>query len=137
MKRQNGFTLIELMVVVMIIAILTAVALPSYRKYVVRTHRTDAQRALLDLATRQERYFYSHNTYATSLADLGASATVEGGYYSITSPIVASATDYTIVATAIGTQATNDTQCRALSIDRAGVQRSAGDVNNDPVCWGK
>ncbi|TBR39753.1 MULTISPECIES: type IV pilin protein [Dyella] len=137
MKRQQGFSLIELMVVVMIIAILVAVALPSYRKYVVRTHRTDAQRALLDLATRQEQYFYSHNAYATAIADLGASSTVQGGLYQITTPIAASSTDYTIVATAVGTQQRDDAPCQSMSMNRAGVQTSTGTTANNPVCWGK
>lgn len=137
MKRQNGFSLIELMVVVMIVAILVAIALPSYRRYVVRTHRTDAQRTLLDLATRQERFFYSNNRYATAVADLGASSAVEGGLYQITTPIVASSTNYVIEATAIGTQARDDAQCQTLSIDRAGLQQSTGTVANDAACWGK
>jgi type IV pilus assembly protein PilE len=61
---QAGFTLIELMVVVAIIGILAAVAMPSYRQYVVRASRVEAQAELLQLAALQEKIFLNSNSYA-------------------------------------------------------------------------
>ncbi|WOX06684.1 type IV pilin protein [Microbulbifer pacificus] len=75
MKQQRGFTLIELMIVVAIIAILTAVAWPSYQNHVRSTNRADAQGALLGLAQAMERHFTENGTYkeaAAADADTGA-----------------------------------------------------------------
>ena len=69
-RSVTGFTLVELMVVVAIIGLLAAIAIPSYRDYVIRAQRTDGKSALLDLQARQERYFFSRNVYATDLSDL-------------------------------------------------------------------
>ena len=80
MRRQQGFSLIELMIVVVIAAILAAVALPTYRSYIVRSHRVDAQRALTDLAARQERYLYSNNKYTKNLSDLGGTSSMAANF---------------------------------------------------------
>lgn len=136
MNRANGFSLIELMIVVVIVAILAAVAIPSYRQYVVRSHRIDAQRALLEVAGRQERYFYSNNAYADTLAKLSATSSMAGDYYAISIPS-ASSTDFTATATAVGIQQRDDSLCQTLSLNRAGVQQSTGTTANSPKCWGK
>jgi type IV pilus assembly protein PilE len=138
MRRQAGFTLLEMMIVVIIIAILSAIAIPTYRKYVLRSHRTEAQRALLDLAGRQERYFYAQNKYATKLVDLNGTTTMAGNgdNYVIVDPISASSTDYSMTATAIGNQLRDDVDCKSLTINRVGVQ-TAVPAANASLCWGK
>ena len=138
MRRQQGFTLIELMIVVLIVAILGAIAIPSYRKYVVRSHRVDAQRALTELAARQERYLYSNNAYADSVSDLGGTSSMAGSYYTVTmDPASASSTTFKVVATAVGSQSDDDKACQTLSLDQAGRQESTGSTANDPACWGR
>lgn len=138
MKRHSGFSLIELMIVVAIIAILSAIAIPSYRKYVVRSHRTDAQRALLDLAARQERFFYSNNAYSADLAGLGSNSSAAGQYYSVSvDPAGTSSTAYLVTATATGSQRADDSACQSMSVDQAGRQTSSGTRSNDPACWGR
>ena len=60
----TGFTLIELMIVIVVVAVLAAIAMPSYRQYVLRTHRTEAKRTLLNVAVAQEKFYLQNNTYA-------------------------------------------------------------------------
>lgn len=64
MRRNDGFTLIELMVVVVVIAILAAVAYPSYTRHVAKMHRAQAQSYLLQVAQRQQQYFLDSREYA-------------------------------------------------------------------------
>jgi len=132
----RGFSLIELVIVLLIIAILAAIAIPSYRQYVVRANRVDAQRSLMDLAARQERFFYSRNAYATALSDLGANSSVAGANYTIAPPS-ATSTAFTITASAVGSQQKSDQACQTLTITNTGVQGSTGTTSNDPKCWSK
>ncbi len=95
-----GFTLIELMIVVVIASILLAIAIPTYRHEIQESRRTDAKTALLDLAAREQRYFSVQNSFTTSFVNLGyassgtpASVTVGSGYYSISVSVPAAAPD--------------------------------------------
>lgn len=83
MKKQVGFTLIELMVVVAIVAILAAVAFPSYQDSVRKTRRADAKEALTSAAALQERYFFTHNAYASTVGELGLTGFSTDGHYTI------------------------------------------------------
>ena len=85
-----GFTLVELMVVLVIGAILLAIAVPTYQSQVRQSRRTDAKTAVLDLAAREEKYLSLNNAYTNSAINLGYSATtatwpqtVGSGYYQI------------------------------------------------------
>ncbi|WP_347881010.1 type IV pilin protein [Pseudomonas sp. LA21] len=73
MRRNSGFTLIELMITVAIVAILAAVAYPSYKQYVIRANRSEAQAYLMDIAQRQQQYLMDARAYADSDTTLGAS----------------------------------------------------------------
>lgn len=66
--RQNGFTLIELMITVAVIGILAAIAYPSYTQYVIRGHRAAAQAEMMDIANRQQQFFLANRSYASTLA---------------------------------------------------------------------
>src|ERR1700733_1167388 len=88
--RDRGFTLVELIVAMVILATLAAIAIPSYSIYVLKSHRTEAKSALLDLASLEERYFSTAGTYSLNPTDLGynypagTSFPVGTGYYNIT-----------------------------------------------------
>jgi type IV pilus assembly protein PilE len=66
MTTSRGFTLIELMIVLVIAAILAAVAIPSYRDSVIKGNRRAAQSAMMDIVNRQQEFFVANRTYATT-----------------------------------------------------------------------
>src|SRR5690242_7166450 len=103
-SRVPGFTLIELMIVVAVIAVLTMIALPSYTRYTFRARRAEGQELLLRVATAQERYYSTYNTYAGSVtSDLKFSTdTSANGYYqvSVASSGGSLASGYVLTATA-------------------------------------
>lgn len=140
MKKAKGFTMIELMIVVAIMAILAAIAIPSYRKYVIRANRTEAVSALTDLSNREERFFYSNNRYTSGIAaDLNGTSTM--GTKDYTFAVVASAASvspptYAITATPVGVQLQDDAECQSMSVNNIGVRSSTGTTANNPKCWG-
>ena len=73
-QTRAGFTLIELMIVVVIVAVLAAIALPAYQQYAMEAKRSDAHAALLRIATLQEKFFSNNNQYATTTTALGYAA---------------------------------------------------------------
>lgn len=74
---RRGFTLIELMITVAVVAILAAVAYPSYQDYVRKSHRRSAQSAMMDIANRQQQYLLANRRYATTLAELSYTVPTE------------------------------------------------------------
>ena len=63
MKKQTGFTLIEIMIAVVIVGILAAIAIPSYRTYILKAHRSDAEASLVQIAQLLERQYTANNSY--------------------------------------------------------------------------
>lgn len=141
---MRGVTLMELLTVVMIVGILAAVAVPSYRSYVVRAQRTDATAALLRVAAAQEKFYLQNNRYATNAelavappGGLGIPST-ERGFYQLSTASTNSAVDFTATAQPIagGAQA-SDTRCATFTINEQGrrtAQTSAA-ADNTTLCW--
>lgn len=123
MRRHQGFTLIELMIVVAIIAILAMVAYPSYQDSVRQTRRSGGQSALLQAVQNAERYFTENNTYVGYVVSPAAS---DGGFYNLTHAVAATASTFTISATPIGDQTNDD--CGTMTINNTNVRTPAG-------CW--
>jgi type IV pilus assembly protein PilE len=82
-RTNAGFTLIELMIAIAVVAILAAVALPSYNEYVMRTHRANARAALLQAAQWMERTATAQGRYPLTAAIPAGVLAVEGGRYNI------------------------------------------------------
>jgi type IV pilus assembly protein PilE len=143
--EQRGFTLLELMIVVVIVGILSAFAYPSYMQYVVSTKRTAATSVLLQVADRQQQFFMDNKTYTADMTNLGFSASplVVGddgrpltsgnakSVYTISMSNVA-VTTYTITATPLNAQLTRDTDCGALTLDQSLAKGAGGAVAD---CW--
>jgi len=132
-RYSAGFTLIELMIVVAIVAILMAIAVPSYRQHVVRSNRAAAETFMLEVANRQERFLLDNRRYAASLAALGMSAgsDVSPNYTVTVTDSGGVGLSYTITATPIGSQV-SDTECGVLTLDNQGSKTAAGGGSR---CW--
>lgn len=138
-KKSFGFTLIELMIVVVVIGILAAIAYPSYQQYVNKGRRSDAKAALLNIQLEEEKWRANNTTYTATLSNLGLTA-VSGVYYSPDSYYTLTVsnntgTTYKATATYTGVQ-TGDTDCKTLSIDQDGNKTSTNSSNaSSSDCW--
>lgn len=126
MQKANGFTLIELMIVVAIVAILAMVAYPSYQDSVRKGRRAEARRGLAELQILQERHRTNNTSYATSLT----LPTSDYYTFSIKSGSVSS-TGYTLEADPKDQQA-DDTACDPISLQ---VSATNGVTRTPTGCW--
>ena len=139
MKNQNfirtyismrGFTLIEMMVVVVILGILVSIAYPSYTSYLLKSRRAEAKSMLQEIQLRQEKYRANNSSYG-SLSDLGWTQTLT--HYNLDIPNSSvSGSSYSIQANAkTGSSQLNDmqgsTNCKNLAINQSG--------KTPPACW--
>ncbi len=102
--KNRGFSLIELMIVVAIIAILAGIAYPSYQAYVIRSNRAAAQNFLMEVSSSQRQYMLDNRSYASDLATLGLSLpSAVSGRYTLTFSVDNAATppSYTLTATPV------------------------------------
>ena len=141
--RQRGVTLVELLIVVAIVAILSAIATASYRTYMLRANRTDATAQLLRIQVAEEKYFLQSGAYvtdsvtmATSLnatpQGLGINTTSPGGYYvlSLAPRLAGNTSTYLATANATGSQL-QDSTCPTFSIDDQGTRLPVDSTG----CW--
>ena len=130
MKRRQGFTLIELMIVVAVVAILAAIAYPSYQDSVRKSRRADARSVLLQAAQWMERFYTQNHSYAGGALPAGLTqAPVEGGpkYYNISltncaGAATVTANTFTLRAVPIAGSAQANDRCGALTLTNTGVR---------------
>ena len=127
----RGFTLIEVIVVVVMLGILAAIAIPNYSEYVRRGHRSAAQAYLVDLASRQVQFYLDRRAFADNVAALNVAAPAEiANRYNVAIVVTAGPpATFTITATPTGSQ-TGD-RCGALTIDQTGLRGAAVTTG----CW--
>lgn len=140
--NNKGFSLIELMIVIAIIGVISAVAFPSYTSYMEKSRRADAKIALTKMASIQERYYLQNSTYTTTVADVGG-ADSDDGYYTLSIAAGADgiAEGFILTATAdAGDSQANDTNCKKLILNSLGTKTSEDssgtvDSTNAKKCW--
>ncbi|KUE80896.1 type IV pilin protein [Aeromonas schubertii] len=122
-RSQCGFSLIELMIAVAVVAIIAAVAYPAFTSGLQKSRRAEAIKGLLSMQLRQEEHRITNASYSSTTAQLGAPTS---DYYDF-AVSGASATGYTLTATAKGSQS-GDTACATMSINKA-------DTKTPADCW--
>ncbi len=137
MKKNIGFTLIELLIAVVIVGLLSAIAIPSYNEYVLKSRRTEAQALLLEMAGKQVRFHSENNTYASAVGDLGYGAAGATSYESESasydvSVTAADAASFSLTAAPKNAQSSDD--CGSLSYNSAG-QKSVSGTASVADCW--
>ena len=129
MMKYSGFTLVELMIVVAIVGILVALALPNYQDSVRKPRRTDAQADLLEFAGNAERIFTQENSYL-SVDDDGGIKPANTTYYVYSFPSAATGTTYTLRATPTDVQ--NEDGCGTMTLAQTGEKTYTGSQSG---CW--
>jgi type IV pilus assembly protein PilE len=132
MAGDRGFTLVELLITVGILAILMAIAIPSYERYVVDSNRTEGTIALSAAAQALDRCYSRFSSYDDGACPVTFPIASENGVYSVTA--VLAATTYTLTAAPQGNQATRDAECGSLTLTHTGIRGITG-TGTAEDCW--
>jgi len=137
---SRGITLLEVLVVLVLVGIITALALPGYRHQMIRVHRTEAMIALFDLQSAEEKFFMRHNRYTSEISaappsGLGLSTASSSNKYEVSIAVALDGQSFIATATPTpeGGQAA-DRECSALSLDARG-RRAASGTRDARYCW--
>ena len=133
-KTQRGFSLVELLVVMVIAGILTMIAVPSYQASVIKSRRADGKVALNDIAQKLERCFTQFGAYNAVGCGIVNAQVIQSqeGFYAVTVAIP-NASTYTLTSAPQGAQV-SDAQCGSLGINNTGVRTKPG-TSALQACW--
>lgn len=137
MKRNRGFTLIELMIAVVVLAIIVSIALPAYTNQITETRRAEGKAELMTVAHNLERCYTRFSEYDNANCPVIGALPImsENGWYQVDADDAGiTATTYNLTATPQNAQASNDTVCANLGLDHVGrkTESGTGTVND---CW--
>ena len=142
-RREQGFTLMELIIAMVIMGVLTAIAIPSYTAYIQRSNRAEARSTLLEAATWMERWRTQTGVYGSSLATPTVAPALPAAFtqvppppatakYTIAAPVIAAlGIGFTLTATPVGVMAGDP--CGAFSINETGARTPAVPA----YCWSR
>ena len=130
--RARGFTLIEVIIAMAIVAILVAVALPTYRDHMRKSRRAEAQAYLMAVASRQQQFLLDTRGYAPNIATIGlfAPANVAASYDVAVAAVVGPPPTFRLTATPKATTDQVHERCGTLAIDQTGTKSAAV-----ATCW--
>jgi type IV pilus assembly protein PilE len=135
---HRGFTLIEVMIAMVVVAILVAIALPNFNSSQRKSRRSDAMGALTSWQQAEERLRSNSPRYATSATDLSVSATSPLRFYGIAATVdsASEGTSYILAATAqAGTSQADDAGCQILAVKVDGGNVSYGSAASGTIDW--
>ena len=136
MRRQSGFTLVELMVVVLVLSILAGIAYASYDNLTIASRRKAGAACLLEASQFMERFYTTGMTYAggdTAMPATGCQGELST-FYTFGFTATPTATAYSLRAVPRGQQASKDTKCGTLSLSQTGAQTVSGS-GSPAECW--
>lgn len=134
MQKTNGFNLLEILIVLTIIGILSALCLPVYSEHIIRARRLEAEINLIKLANALEKYYLLNNTYENAtLNQLHFSQMIANNQYQL-QIVAVSSSEFSIKAEPQGKQTDKDVVCGSLLLNSSG---NKGITGNSTVneCW--
>ncbi len=141
--RGRGVTLVELLTVIVILGILTTIAVPTYRNYMLRAQRTEATATLLRIQAAEEKFFVQNNAYSDNLAaappaGLGIPVVTASGYYDLQVALLEEGSGYQLTARPrAGGGQRDDHKCAQFSVDHNGLKSAQDSTARDAAveCW--
>jgi type IV pilus assembly protein PilE len=137
---RRGFTLLELLIVLVLVGVVAALALPGFRQQMARVHRTEAMTALLQLQGAEEKFYLRHNAYTSNISDappagLGIPTATSSNRYLLSIAIADDRQSFIATAApALGGGQEADLECLAFSIDARG-RRAVSGTRDARHCW--
>jgi len=137
-RREKGFTLIELMIVIAILGILLTIGVPAYKGFLVKSKRVEATSLLMEAAGEQQRFYTENNRFAADMTEMGypaAQIESETGLYTV-SVTDSSRSSYTLTATPVATESqADDADCGSFTINSGGLKGIVGGTKTAEDCW--